>query len=123
MKPASFKLLFVLLFFVGSLVSKGQEKYSVSGNVVDAKNGEILFGATIYVVELGQGTSTNDYGFFSLSLPQGEYTLRFNYVGFNSVEKTIDLSDNISALKIELNPSEISLDEVEVPPNEVAKKM
>ena len=54
------------------------EKYTVSGYVKDAETGEELIGATVSIQELLIGTSTNVYGFYSLSLPSGTYNLTYN---------------------------------------------
>ena len=81
------------------------QKFTVSGYVKDASNGEDVIGATISVKELeGTETATNVYGFYSLSLPKGSYTLTFTSIGFANVQKTIDLSKNVE-LSIELGAS------------------
>jgi hypothetical protein len=88
--------LFLSLFLL-PLFSKAQDKYTLSGTIKDKKNGELMIGVTIKVVELpGTGTRTNEYGFYSLSLPQGKYTVLFSYVGFDEQAKTIDLSKSIN---------------------------
>jgi len=57
-------------------------KVVVSGYVRDASTGEELIGANVAVLETGAGSITNEYGFYSLSLPSGFYTLVFSYVGY-----------------------------------------
>jgi hypothetical protein len=70
----------LFLFFSTTLVLA--QSYTVSGTVKEKASGETLTGATITVVEKpGVGVSTNEYGFYSLSLPKGNYTLRFSYAG------------------------------------------
>lgn len=94
------KLLNLILFlFILSFQSLAQE-YSISGRVKDGENGEDLIGALIYIKE-GGGAVTNAYGFYSISLPKGTYTLKYTYLGFESVEKTIVLDAN-KTLNIEL---------------------
>ncbi len=70
----------ILLFHT---VSQGQNKprYTISGYVKDAKTGEYLIGANVYLKELLKGTSTNQYGFYSLTVDQGEYTLVVKFLG------------------------------------------
>jgi hypothetical protein len=77
-------------------------KVTISGYVKDASNGEALIGSTVLVREEGKGTSTNIYGFYSISLLPGTYTLVFSYIGYNSQEKTIKLTAN-TTINVELN--------------------
>jgi outer membrane receptor for ferrienterochelin and colicin len=73
-----------------SLTLMAQEKYTLSGYVTDLDNGETLIGANIYVADNpGQGTVSNVYGFYSLTLPEGDYQLIFSYLGFQ--DKIIDV--------------------------------
>ncbi|HNW55234.1 MAG TPA: TonB-dependent receptor, partial [Bacteroidales bacterium] len=88
-----------------------QGKFTVSGYVRDALNGEMLVGVSVYCQEIKTGAVTNVYGFYSLSLVPGKYTLRYSYIGFNPVEKEINLDKNIT-LDINLQPVESVLGEV-----------
>lgn len=88
-----------------------QGKFTVSGYVRDALNGEMLVGVTVYCNELKTGAVSNVYGFYSLSLAPGKYSLRYSYIGFNPVEKEINLDKNIT-LDINLQPVESVLGEV-----------
>ncbi len=71
------------------------KKYTVSGYIKESANGESMLAASVYVVELNKGTNTNEYGFYSLTLPSAKYTLRFTYMGFTTQEKTIDLNQDV----------------------------
>ncbi len=88
-------------------------KVTVNGHVKDAANGEELIGATILVVEKSRGTSTNVYGFYSVSLDPGQYTLVYSFIGYKSVEKNIDLNSSIT-VNIELEEESLLLNEVVV---------
>jgi hypothetical protein len=103
------KLLLLLLLF--SVYVTGQNTYTISGHVKDASSGEEQIGATIYIEETKSGTVTNSYGFYSITLPQGIYHIKFSFIGFETVEKDIDLTQNIR-LDIELEPKQEALDEV-----------
>jgi hypothetical protein len=70
-------------------------KFTISGNISEAVSGEVLIGATIRVEELHQGTITNSYGFYSLSLPQGSYQLVISFIGFKELRKNIELDKNL----------------------------
>lgn len=83
-----FSIIFLLLVF-GWV--QAQQKYSVNGYLKDSKTGEDLIGVTVYVPELKAGTTTNVYGFYSLSLPEGSYTLIYSYIGYESQEQKVNL--------------------------------
>ncbi len=90
-----------------------QKKITVSGIVSDAQNGEVLLGATISVVELkAVGVMSNEYGFYSLTLPEGAYTLKITYVGYEDNLRKINLTQN-QKLDIRLGSSK-QLEEVVV---------
>ena len=73
--------LLTLLIFLNPLQVLPQESYPLNGYVNDAETGEALIGATVYVNELNSGTVTNSYGFYSLTLVQGDYKIDFRYLG------------------------------------------
>lgn len=102
------RLLF-LLFFSLSLSAQ----VTISGTIKDAANGEALIGVNVYHPVLKVGVSTNVYGFYSMTLPQGEHTLLFSYVGYHSVERSLNLKDNVT-LDIELKDKGTYLEEVVV---------
>ncbi|UQD57529.1 TonB-dependent receptor [Flavobacterium sp. K5-23] len=95
-------LIVVLLF---SIVSFSQEKFTFSGTVSDIKNNETLIGATIYVPETNTTIKTNEYGYYSVTLPKGNYTVLISYIGFQTLTQSIALFEN---LKINHNLSENS---------------
>lgn len=72
-----------------------QEKFTLSGTITDESSNETLIGASIYIKELQKGTTTNEYGFYSISLPAGTYTVQISYVSFGTREETIVLSSSI----------------------------
>lgn len=95
---------YILSFFFlfGILqVSFGQTKYTISGIIKDKKSGESLIGASVKLQNLKGGTSTNTYGFFSITLPAGNYILQISYAGFNNDVQNIELNEN-KQLEIEL---------------------
>jgi hypothetical protein len=70
-------------------------RYTVSGHLRDKASGETLPGATVIVKELNTGTTTNAYGFYSISLPPGQYSLIFSFVGFKQQPININLEKNL----------------------------
>jgi hypothetical protein len=106
----------LLTFFIAfvSLSLFSQSKFTISGSIRDAKNGEELIGATVSVKELpGTGAAANAYGFYSLTLPAGTYTLQGHYVGYNEYSQTITL-DSSRVVNINLAPASVEMKQVEV---------
>ena len=69
-----------------------QEKLTLSGYLYDAANGETLIGATIYISEMQAGAVTNVYGYYSLTLPPGNYQVEYRYIGYETITQNVDLS-------------------------------
>ncbi|MBK8368562.1 MAG: TonB-dependent receptor [Bacteroidetes bacterium] len=90
------KKLLVLIFICTVFGIKAQDKFTVSGYAKDAKNGEALIGVTVYKKNSQIGTSTNEYGFYSLTLPKGQDTIVFSFVGYKTVLKPINLTSNLT---------------------------
>lgn len=106
------RILFILCL-IGLSFSAQAQQLTVSGTVSDANNGETLIGASVTVVITGTGTVTNEYGFYSLSLPaQDSVLLEFSYVGFQTQRQTVFLTKN-TRLNVQLS-SGVQLDEVVV---------
>lgn len=98
-----------------STLAMAQQTYSVSGTVKDKKNGELLIGVSVKVSEDPTiNVVANEYGFYSLSLPQGNYTLIISYPGYQDFEQKINVDQNIK-LDLPLLPAETvakAIDEV-----------
>jgi hypothetical protein len=104
-----------------SLWSQSPEHYTVSGFVREAGSGESLLGVNIYLPDYKSGTITNNYGFYSITLPGTDSaTLIISYVGFASKLIRLTLQGNIE-LNIDLNPG-LVLDEVTVSANRPEKQ-
>ena len=103
-------LLCYILFFPLFVVS---QNHTLSGYVKDAKTGEALIGVSIFVEKESKGVSTNVYGYYSISLDAGQYGVKYSYVGYSSIVKTVQFSEPIR-LNIELSETEDLLDEVVV---------
>lgn len=90
------RLFATALLIMISLVGIAQDKYTISGYVKDGDTGEGMIAATVLVKELMQGTSSNEYGFYSITLPEGTYTFEWSFVGYEPVSETITLDQNIT---------------------------
>jgi len=105
------------MFFKLPAIEPGSESTSIgkyktiSGYIKDSQNGESLAGATIQIKETKTATSSNAYGFYSINVLPGKYTIEFSYVGFNVVSQTINVSDNL-VLNIELTEAPQEIKEV-----------
>ena len=89
-------VLFSLLFLSFIVHSYAQvNKYTISGTVKDKKSGELIIGAIIRVAELPNiGTTSNEYGFYSLTLPEKTYTIEIAYVGYKKIATSVTLNKN-----------------------------
>jgi hypothetical protein len=90
-----------------------QQKYTISGHIRDSKNGEGLIGATVFVKSLAVGSSTNPYGFYSLTIPKGSYELEISYLGYVTQKMQIELTSN-QTLNFQLEEESIQIGEVVV---------
>ncbi|MDX2301789.1 MAG: TonB-dependent receptor [Microscillaceae bacterium] len=89
------------------------DRLTVSGYVKDGQSGESLVGATVFIPELNQAGTTNAFGFYSLSVAPGQYTLRVNYVAYQEESYTILLKSS-GTLDVELFDAVKTLEEVTV---------
>ncbi|MBS1772136.1 MAG: TonB-dependent receptor [Bacteroidetes bacterium] len=85
------RFLLLSVFTILSLNVFAQKKVTLSGYVRDAKGSEALIGATVYVKELALGTEANTYGFYSVSLAPGNYTVIYSYVGFATRTEVLNI--------------------------------
>ena len=91
------------------------QNYTYSGYIEDRATGEKLIAATVYDYLSEKGTSSNEYGFFSLTLPAGEVNLQVSYVGYNTFTETFMLTAN-RRMNITLEPM-LTLEEVVITTN------
>lgn len=88
-------------------------KYTINGVLKDAETGEHIIGATVHVENSDLGTVTNGYGYYSLTLKEGDYSLKFSHLGYSSQVSEITLDKN-TYLKISIAPSITRLEEVQI---------
>ena len=103
----------VLLLFLSSFnwQTFGQEKFTISGTITDQSSNETLIGVNIIFPELQTGTTTNEYGFYSITIPQGTYKIQVSYLGFTTITETILLTEN-KTINYKLTESSEALDEI-----------
>jgi hypothetical protein len=112
------KVFIHILFFLGLIVNvmaennnRGDNRHTISGHITDQKNGELLAGATVYIKETGTGATSDIDGFYSVSLPPGEYHLTYSFLGYQSQELFLYLNKD-TILNIEMALKQQQLKEV-----------
>lgn len=102
MTRAAVKILLFVYAWLFAQQTYAQQGYTVSGYVRDSTTGESLIGASIGIKGTSKGVQTNTYGFFSISLPAGEHTLVFTYIGYGSQERAVraEADRNVTALLV-----------------------
>jgi hypothetical protein len=103
-------LLFLIALLVIPITTFSQKKFTISGTVKDASSGELLIGTNIYIKESMKGVTSNHYGFYSLTVPAGKFTLVISFVGYQDIVKSIDLTKNV-VMNFEIEPKVITTQE------------
>jgi len=109
------RLLFIIALVcvvIGSGFSQ-EGRFTISGNIKDNTTGEDLIGATVFVKSLAKGTTSNHYGFYSLTLEVGTYELVYSYLGLAEETKTFVLDEN-QVVDVELRENNELLSEIVV---------
>lgn len=92
-KIFKFSLFFL---FICTVTINAQQRFTLSGTITDQDSNENLIGVSVAIPDIQTGTITNEYGFYSITLPRGVYKIQISYLGFNTVTRTITLSENVS---------------------------
>ena len=102
-------IVFFLFFSIPNAIS--QETYTLSGRISEEASQETLIGVNVIFPKILKGTTTNGYGFYSITLPKGTYELEISYLGFETVQQKIDLHKN-TKLDVNLKTASEQIDEV-----------
>lgn len=105
------KYLLLIPLLISFISSYSQEKYTLSGVITDDSSNETLIGVNVLFPEISNGASTNAYGFYSITLPEGTYQVRYSYLGYQDITQTIVLDKNIRS-NVAMTLQSESLDEV-----------
>jgi hypothetical protein len=120
-----------MIFF--SLIGFTQEKVTLSGKVIDSNNNETLIGVLVEIPVLKFSTFTNEYGFFSLTVPPGSYAIQASTIGYETKNIQISIQENskitieiaanakeLAAVVVSKNPSRINIHKPEMSVNKIA---
>lgn len=107
----SLRFFLTTIVFLITYFSYSQDNFTLSGTIIDSGSNETLIGVNIIFPELQTGTMTNEYGFYSISLPEGTYKMQISYLGYTTVTETIIFSEN-KTVNYRLLESTESLNEV-----------
>ena len=88
------KFLFIILYLSINFIYS-QDKYTLSGYVLDENSNESIIGANIIIPSINSGTITNTYGFFSITLPEKNYEIQISSIGYKNISTEIDLIKNV----------------------------
>jgi hypothetical protein len=102
---------FLLLFLWSAPFISAQEKFTLSGTVSETETGETLIGVNVIIPQLNSGTITNEYGFYSITLPKGDYEVFYSSLGFGTKKASVSLFENIKK-DLSLSENTEELDEV-----------
>lgn len=111
---------FILLFL--PFFGMAQDNASISGYIRDKDTGEELIGVNVFIKELNLGVATNVYGYYSLSVPKEKHIISFQYIGYENLDMEINVVED-RRLDIEIAPSSVTLDEVEVTSEKLDKNV
>jgi len=106
------KISLILIGILLTVQGLNAQRYTISGYVKDAGSGEELISANVYDYKSNNGTVTNTYGFYSLSLEKDSIYLEVSYIGYETKSFALYLDKDIT-LNIDLSSS-VTLDEVEI---------
>ena len=88
------KISLFCLLLLSCLFATAQEKFTLSGTISDSNSNETLIGVNLFIPELKTGVTTNEYGFYSITIPKGNYSIRISYMGYQTLEESIQLNQN-----------------------------
>lgn len=113
LKQSTFLKLMAVCLLLFTTTVAAQHNYTISGTISDSSNGETQFGATVFLSGTSIGVISNEYGFYSITAPEGEYVLQVSFLGFKEIKGDITLNKD-QKLDFELTEASTQLQEVTV---------
>ncbi len=96
------------------IVKDLQKLVTLSGHIRDRDNGEDLIGASIYTSTINQSGTSNNYGFYSITIPKGNYELLVSHIGYKNSRITVHPGNQNIKHDVFLEKQRISLNEVSI---------
>ena len=90
-----FRILSALIILLVSSSAIAQNTFTLSGHIQDSHSGEQLIGGTVYCEDIQRGIVSNIYGYYSLTLPEGNYTIQVTYIGYTTQRFVLNLDKDI----------------------------
>lgn len=104
----------VLVFFLAFLLTKVNAQNQIKGRVTDSNN-EPVIGATVFLPELNKGTITDRQGEYKIAnVPNGKIKIQFSFIGYNTIIRTVEVSQPLHNLDVSLSTAVIASQEVVV---------
>src|SRR5690606_1866313 len=85
---------FLIFSLFNGIYLNAQDKFTLRGTISEVSSNETVIGANVYFPELELGTSSNEYGFFSITIPKGTYKIIISSLSYNTITDTINLTTN-----------------------------
>ncbi|MDH4403358.1 MAG: TonB-dependent receptor [Flavobacterium sp.] len=101
----------VLLLLTIITTGFSQEKVTLSGTITAANSNETIIGSNVVIKSIPAYTSTNEYGFYSITIPKGNYKIEISSIGFQTKEINVDLNKN-TKLNVSISENSEELQEV-----------
>ena len=90
-KQLIMKQIFLIITFLCLIYSGFSSTVTISGYIKDSKNGEALIGATCYIPEVQNGTISNQYGFYSITIPESVHKVSFSFIGYETQSVNMEI--------------------------------
>ena len=100
------RYLVLIVFICTCIFGFSQTKFTISGTIIEQTKGEALIGVKIRIKDQSYAVATNEYGFYSLTIPEGKYIVLVTYIGYSPQEKEIELKENLTLNFVLETPSE-----------------
>src|SRR5690606_29608696 len=101
------------LFLLTFSINFAQNRYTLSGTIIDSATNETLIGVSISVKEANINTMTNEYGSYSISVPEGTYTIEASYLGYTLFSEKVSVNGNLRK-NIAMQSSETMIETIEI---------
>ena len=114
-KFKTFALTILISFNFSDAFSENElvQTATISGHIKDKKNGEAMISATCYFPEIKKGITSNEYGYYSITIPAGTHKVNFSFIGYETQTLTLEIRQN-QLLDIALVDNSQLIDEVTI---------